>query len=1361
MKGRNLRVTSYIMVVSIVLVSVVLLFGLEKDFELKDVSASPNRGTTLYVGGSGSNNYTKIQDAIDNASEGDTVYVKERTYYENLIINKTINLIGENQQTTIIDGNNLGNGLEIHEPNVTVSGFRIKNCNKDDYSGIKIFSSKNQIFNCTILDNYNGITIWYEYDNITIYNCNITSNYISGIFICNSDNCIISSCNIYSNTNYGIIICEYSSNNKFIGCNISYNWRGIYFYSSANNNIIYNNYFNNTYNAYDYGYNIWNISKTSGLNFVGNSYLGGNYWSDYNGEDLDDDGLGDTNTPYNCKGNIINGGDELPLVLPLPLEWIYVFYESFQIPGPVHISFHIADYIEIYSIGIFITYPDGSNNQFPIYDFGPYYSYTMMLYPIGTYNFYIWAQDINNKIYKSDIFRIYVGYCAKDDPDTVLLGDYPSDIIHYNNISFEWIGESETTQTNDLQYSYKLEGYDMLWSNWTYNNSVRYYNLFDGNYAFEVKAIDKHGNIDPNPAETSFTINKVKNIYNPDKDIYYTTIQDAIDSAEKRNKIFVSNGIYYENLFINKSIDLIGEDKQNTIIDGGEKGNVVAIWEDQTWVDGFTIKNGGLFAGLQIYTSYNKISNCVFINNTDGIVCANHFISNINDVSNCVISTNYYGINIKYSTGNKILNCNISNNVEGIKIYKGYDNEFFDCRILDNHNGSSIELASNNKFFDCKIHFNNCYGIIVNTSDKNKILSCNILSNVNGIMLEHSKNNVIHNCNISNNNNGVQLINSSHNIFFVNNFLDNIKNINSNSSNSKNIWNSTEPISYMYNNSIFKTFMGNYWGVSSVNDENEDGIREYPQWIISEDTLDSYPLTCQKENYISVGQSYAPSIIINSPNEDTTIKIGEKVHIDVTTIEADEKISCICYYINNVLQESLSSLDIDVFSKSNNVSWIWNTADYSIGKHNITAKTWDDSGDIGFFNITIFLREPYPSTSSITEIMDETRSYTDAGKKLKVDFLYNIQIREKNFYFTAKISPGGDIFSKFHNNSGTFEGSLEFTAPTEGKNQDYNIIGQMSPTATPEYNSDTSPIKFKISVLQEVKGLLEIYFLNKTEFVGHPVEVFLYDTDWNNIRSHTVDLNGYVSFSNLSAQAYCIEVFHGDKILAIGNVFVTPGEKKIINLTRNLPRFSSVKMSPSNPKAGDTLFFDVSIENPADFPINVSVDFIIKEKNADDVPYHYNKSSIILKSKSIVNLSFEWKVNKSNTLNTYTLQSEIFPKIDSINYQSDRTQTFIISIPRHQPIWSYALLIFLSCLAISLTIVYIYKLKEFVKFDPKKLWVDLIGVGIIVSSIIAIILIWYYEYLKISWVEAITPITAIISTTFSAIMFYHRKGSKK
>lgn len=95
---------------------------------------------------------------------------------------------------------------------------------------------------------------------------------------------------------------------------------------SGDDNIIYNNYFNNTNNVIDSGTNTWNITKILGINIVGGPYLGGNYWSNYLGVDLDGDWLGDTLLPYNNSGSTIDvGGDYHPLIIPSDLDCWFTY----------------------------------------------------------------------------------------------------------------------------------------------------------------------------------------------------------------------------------------------------------------------------------------------------------------------------------------------------------------------------------------------------------------------------------------------------------------------------------------------------------------------------------------------------------------------------------------------------------------------------------------------------------------------------------------------------------------------------------------------------------------------------------------------------------------------------------------------------------------------------------------------------------------------------------------------------------------------------------------------------------------------------------------------------------------------------
>ena len=181
----------------------------------------------LYVGGIGPGNYSKIQDAIDNSSDGDTIFVYDDSspYYENIVIDKTINLIGENKNTTIIDGKNLSFVVIISADNVKISGFTIQNSKN---VGIKLLSSFNTIFgniikNCgkddgraiyanppaeyntisenLLIDNDLGISIWgmtavltnYTITNNTILNC-----YTTGIVLGGTEDCVVSGNTIFN-----------------------------------------------------------------------------------------------------------------------------------------------------------------------------------------------------------------------------------------------------------------------------------------------------------------------------------------------------------------------------------------------------------------------------------------------------------------------------------------------------------------------------------------------------------------------------------------------------------------------------------------------------------------------------------------------------------------------------------------------------------------------------------------------------------------------------------------------------------------------------------------------------------------------------------------------------------------------------------------------------------------------------------------------------------------------------------------------------------------------------------------------------------------------------------------------------------
>jgi parallel beta-helix repeat protein len=235
------KIASFVLCLILILSTFIIL-----DFQLEIIEVV--EGETLYVNTTGSNGvYTSIQDAINASSDGDTVFVYSGTYSENILFNQTINLTGENRDTTIIDGGRIGDVINISVNWANITGFTVTGSDSNfGDAGIELYN----VHNCSIINNNisnnwaMGIYLFQSIDN-RIKSNTVVSNSGHGIYLDHSSSVNLLSANNVSSNNGGGIVLSSSSNNNIIGNNISNNGYGVSLYLSSNSYIIDNNVSNN------------------------------------------------------------------------------------------------------------------------------------------------------------------------------------------------------------------------------------------------------------------------------------------------------------------------------------------------------------------------------------------------------------------------------------------------------------------------------------------------------------------------------------------------------------------------------------------------------------------------------------------------------------------------------------------------------------------------------------------------------------------------------------------------------------------------------------------------------------------------------------------------------------------------------------------------------------------------------------------------------------------------------------------------------------------------------------------------------------------------------------------------------------
>ena len=810
-------------------------------------------GTTIYVGGSGPGNYTKIQDAIVASSPGDTVFVYSGTYNGDVSVNKPLNLIGENKDTTIIRGSGTADTVLVTSDGVNIMRFSVENSGFGiGLSGIRLFAVQNcYVTNNSVYGNDRGISLWVAFNNV-VENNNVSNNE-NGIYLWTtvSHSNLIANNEIWDNT-AGIYVDE-SYNNTITGNIITNNDYGINLLSSSYNTIHSNLMVGNGVFISGSSVTHWNTHIIGTSNTVNGKPV--HYWKNVTGGSIP---LGTGQVILANSSNIVINNQNVSN----GSVGIEVGFSSHISITNSTSSSNSQDGIHIYrSDNITIADCNTSNNgNDGIYmDHSITNTLTDNTASSNSVNgLHLFASDFNT-IANNDIFLngpsgpgSRVEHCA------IYLG--------YSNHSV--ITENSVLSNSNCAFSLVNSDVNNIYDNSFSNNAKGvYYRGANGN-RFTNNTV--HGNVVVSitlsaSSHNVFAFNTVTNhlygmsfVGSHDNTVVGNHIS-AVHDEFRLGGITISastSHVLANNVMVGDGLLVDGSDLAhwNThVIDTSNtlNGRPVRYWKNVT---GGTVPLGASEVILANCTGV-VVQNQNLDSGSAGIELG--FSSN-NTVSSNTVTGSKRSIFLYGSDGNAIAGNTVSfSDLLGIDLRLSNRNTISDNNLWGNQDGVGLRDSDNNSVTENNIWENTRSGISIGSdvilgpgSDYNTIFNNSVFSNRDGIRFYRSYNNNISQNSFVNNLNGVYVLDAGSNRIHHNNIIDNAQQAYDDGS--ANQWDDGYPSG--------GNFWSDYSGVDIFNGPNQDipgsdWIGDTP-YVIDFDSEDRYPL-------MDPSGTYPPSAPLN------------------------------------------------------------------------------------------------------------------------------------------------------------------------------------------------------------------------------------------------------------------------------------------------------------------------------------------------------------------------------------------------------------------------------------------------------------------------------------------------------------------